>query len=400
MSDPITTFRQLMTPITPEQFFAEYYDKKALYIPGSAEKTADICSWDHINDLMQMVTCWSDKNFKIVIDTKTVQPVSFCERVANRDRLGSMRPQPHKVAQLFEQGATIVLDLMETMNPGIRSATQAIQMATGFRVSCNAYCSRQQRKAFDTHFDSMDVFALHIEGTKTWRIYKGRFENPLERQGYDNPSFSPEFLDKDKGDLLMEIEMKPGDMLYLPKGVYHDALASTQACLHLSFGTTQHCGLDVINWLTSSLGSFPLMRQALPAYNEEEAHDALVKQVTEGVAELLSEPTLASQFRQEQRLAAFEGLANVNFPGPEPLRRFRVLGLGVRLKRRGSDWRLTTSGEDHTISAGLQPLVEWILARDHFDSKALAAAFPQTSDADVEALLTSLTEKKIIDPFY
>jgi len=397
MSEPITTFRQLIAPITPEQFFDEYYDKKALYIPGNVEKVADICSWDHINDLMQMVTTWSDKNLKIVIDAKTVQPVSFCERVANRDRLGSMRPQPHKVAQLFNQGATIVLDLMETMNPGIRAATEAIQMATGFRVSCNAYSSRKQHKAFDSHFDSMDVFALHIEGTKSWRVYKGRFENPLERHGYDNPSHSPEFLEKAKGDLLMEIEMKPGDMLYLPKGVYHDALASTEACLHLSFGTTQPCGLDVINWLTKSLTSFPVMRQALPEYNEEEAHDALVKQVAEGLAELLTEPTLAQQFRQEQRLGAFEGLSNVNFPGPEPLKRFRVLGLGVKLKRRGSDWRLTTRQEDHTIAADIQPLVEWILARDHFDTKTMAATFPE---ADLDALIKSLTEKKIIDPFY
>ena len=400
MSEPVTTFRQLMAPITPEQFFDEYYDKKALYIPGNAEKIANICSWDHINDLLQMVTNWSDKNLKIVIDAKTVQPQSFCERTTNRDRLGSMRPQPHKVAQMFEQGTTVVLDLMETMNPGIRAATEAIQMATGFRVSCNAYCSRQQRKAFDSHFDFMDVFALHIEGTKTWRIYKGRFENPLERVGYDNSSHSPEFLEKDKGDLLMEIEMKPGDMLYLPKGVYHDALASTQACLHLSFGTTQPCGLDVISWLTSSLSDIPIMRQAMPAYNLEEAHDALVKQVTEKLREVLQEPTLAAQFRREQRTFAFEGLSNISFPGPEPLKRFRVLGLGAKLKRRGSDWRLTTPGEDHTITADIQPMVDWILARDHFDTKTFAAAFEQTSEADLDALITSLAEKKIIDPFY
>jgi len=52
MSEPITTFRQLIAPVTPEQFFDEYYDKKALYIPGNAEKISDICSWDHINNLL------------------------------------------------------------------------------------------------------------------------------------------------------------------------------------------------------------------------------------------------------------------------------------------------------------------------------------------------------------
>lgn len=400
MSDPITTFRQLIAPITPEQFFEEYYDKKALYIPGNVEKVANICSWEHINELLQMTTNWSDKNLKIVIDTNTVQPSTFCERSYNRDRIPTLRPQPDLVAQLFEQGATVVLDLMETMNPGIRSATEAIQMATGYRVSCNAYSSRKQRKAFAAHFDSTDVFALHIEGTKSWRLYKGRFENPLDRPGFNSGSFSSDSIETAKGDLLMEIEMKPGDMLYLPKGVYHDALAATEACLHLSFSTTQLCGLDIIEWLTSTLGTFPLLRKALPAHNDEEAHDAQVKQIMEGITELLTEPTLASQYRREQRKNAFEGLSNIAFPGPEPLKRFRVLGLGIKLKRRGSNWQLNTPKENHDVATDMQPSVEWILARDHFNTKALAAAFPDISQGDMDGLVKTLAEQKILDPFY
>ncbi len=400
MSDPVITFFDLIAPITPEKFFEEYYDKKPLHIPGGKDKFSQICSWNSINDMLKMATNWSDQNLKIVIDTKTVQPGSFCERVVNRDRMATLRPLPNKVAELFEQGATIVLDLMETMSPGIRSATEALQMATSFRASCNAYCSRKQHQAFASHFDSMDVFALHIEGTKTWRVYKGRFEHPLERGGYNNPTFSPEHHEEAKGELLMEIEMKPGHLLYLPKGVYHDALASTEACLHLSFGTTQPSGIDFFNWLCGSLGDFPLMRKAMPAYNDVAAHDAHVKDLVEGFSQLLTEPTLAGQFRRDQRVRAFEGLSNINLPGPEPLKRFRVLGLGVRLLRRGSDWRLKTPDEDHAISGDIQPLVEWILAHDHFDVGQLAEAFPATEENAVSALINSLTEKTIIDPFF
>jgi ribosomal protein L16 Arg81 hydroxylase len=47
--------------------------------------------------------------------------------------------------------------------------------------------------------------------------------------------------------------MKPGDVLYLPRGQYHEALASSDASLHLSFGIGQPTGIDVISRLLKSL---------------------------------------------------------------------------------------------------------------------------------------------------
>ena len=52
MSEPITTFARLLDPISVEEFFADYYDKQALHIPGTPEKVAGICSWDSFNDLL------------------------------------------------------------------------------------------------------------------------------------------------------------------------------------------------------------------------------------------------------------------------------------------------------------------------------------------------------------
>ena len=400
MSEPVITFKDIIAPITPEQFFDEYFDKKPLYIPGNAEKYKSVCSWPQVNDMFQMVNNWSDQNLKIVIDTQTVQPNTFCEKTTSRDGVTTMRPQPEKVAALFQQGATIVLDAMETMNSGIRTATEALQMATSFAVSCNAYCSRQQHKAFATHFDWMDVFALHIEGTKTWRVYTGRFENPAGRPGFDSGSFPPEYHQKAKGDLLMEIEMKPGDFLYLPKGVYHDALASTEACLHLSFGLSQPNGLDFFQWLLGSLETFPLVRESMPAYNDTAALEAHIKKLTEGVSEFFSEPTLVAKYAERQRENTFKGVANINMPHPTPLQRFRVMSLGVKLLRRGPDWRLKTSSADVAIAKDLQPVVNWVLDRDHFDTTAMVETFADIPAEKIEELINLLYESDAIDPFY
>jgi hypothetical protein len=53
MSEPITTFSKLLDPITVDEFFTDYYDQKALHIPGTPGKAAGIFSWEAFNDLLQ-----------------------------------------------------------------------------------------------------------------------------------------------------------------------------------------------------------------------------------------------------------------------------------------------------------------------------------------------------------
>ncbi len=37
MTEKNRTFAELIHPVTPEEFFAEYHDKKPLYIPGTPD---------------------------------------------------------------------------------------------------------------------------------------------------------------------------------------------------------------------------------------------------------------------------------------------------------------------------------------------------------------------------
>jgi len=296
-----------------------------------------------------------------------------------------MRPVPEKVVDYLGQGASIVLDLVETLTPGLRAATEALQMATGCRISCNAYCSQKQHQAFPSHFDTMDVFAIHIEGRKPWRIYEGRFDGPLERPGFNQTSFSPDYHDKAKGNLAMEVELKPGDLLYLPKGMYHDALSSTDNCLHLSFGTTESTGIDFMRWIVDGLDQSPVFRKAMPPHDAVAAGDERIKALRENLMEILQQGDVASQFRDDQRQKAFAMLSSVAVP--QSLSRYRVRGRGVRVVRRGSEWRVTAPEGNCNIPAGAEGLLNWILARDHFERGELAAEF---SDMDEQAILDIL----------
>lgn len=395
MSEPVTTFARLLAPVTPETFFAEYWDRKPLHIPGSAEKSAPVCSWTEFNELIRMTGVWSDRTFALALDGERIDPRDYCDRLPGRDGGMMWSPAPRKVSKYVGQGASIVLDMVETLSPGIRAASEALQMATGSRINCNAYCSQMQRQAFPSHFDTMDVFALHIEGTKTWRIYEGRFEAPLERPGYDHTSFPPDYHDKAKGKLLMEVEMKPGDLLYLPKGAYHDALASSEACLHLSFGTAQPTGLNLMRWVIDSLDQLPVFRQPLPPHDDPAAYEAHLKDLGQALQSVLEKPEVAQGFRDEQRRRAFASVTSVGVPKCSP--RYRVRPTGVKLVRRGSEWQLAAPCGKGALPDGGGEVAKWVLERDHFSRADVAEAFPAMEEQELLQIVQSLAAVEAVE---
>ncbi len=395
MSEPITTFNRLLAPITRDRFFDEYYEKKPLHIEGSPDKVENVCSWDAFNELLHKTGIWSDQTFKMVIDTERVPAAEFCERTPGRDGFSLYVPAPAKVQAHLDNGASIVLDLIETLTPGIRAVTEALQMALAERISCNAYCSQNQRRAFPSHFDTMEVFALHIEGRKTWRVYEGRFEDPLEADGYVHTSFPPEHHEKAKGGVLMEIEMKPGDLLYLPKGWYHDALASSEACLHLSFGTAQTTGLNFINWIARGLDEVAVFRRPMPPHDQPAAYAAHIGELREALADVLVRPEVADQFRDEQRARAFGSLTNVAIPKASP--RFRVRPHGVKTVRRGKDWQVVAPGGKGTLPDGGGAALTWILERDHFNRDDLTAAVADIDDQKSLEIIQALSAVGVLE---
>src|SRR5690606_25364738 len=67
-----------------------------------------------------------------------------------------------------------------------------------------------------------------------------------------------------KGELLHEIVMRPGDVLYLPRGQYHEALAASDGVMHVSFGLIMPIGLDILSWLFERAMGEALFRANLP----------------------------------------------------------------------------------------------------------------------------------------
>ena len=52
---------------------------------------------------------------------------------------------------------------------------------------------------------------------------------------------------KELENLIDQVTLKPGDLLYIPRGQYHDALASKNGAIHVAFGLTYFKPIDLMS---------------------------------------------------------------------------------------------------------------------------------------------------------
>ncbi len=244
MSDQISSLAALLDPFDAEAFRADYLHKRPLHVAGRPGKFAASLSWDELNRMLAM-DVWTQQTLQLYADTRRVPPAAYCVNTMSRDRQPVMRPEPAKVQELIARGATLLLNEIESLAPGVLALVEAVQEGIGAKSSANLYLSCKARKGFDSHSDRHDVFAVQLFGRKRWNVYEGQLDNPIEHAMFQNVPQAD--YDRLKGSLAEVVEMNAGDLLYLPRGRFHDALVGDGISVHLSVACNEPNGLD---WLT------------------------------------------------------------------------------------------------------------------------------------------------------
>jgi bifunctional lysine-specific demethylase and histidyl-hydroxylase MINA len=395
MLEPPFSLDDIMAPLGAERFFAEYEGKKPLHLQGAAEKFARVMTFAQLNRLLGQITIWSHTSLELVLDKEPVAATAYCAPAVGRDGGQVLRPDPDKVKAYLRRGATLVANDIDHLSPGLTDFARTLEEALGGKVQGNLYLSSKKRQGFAAHFDTHDVYAVHVEGTKTWQVYEGRLDDPIAHPRFK--AMSREQHDKHRGGLMMEVRMKPGDLLYLPRGWYHDALADEGPAVHIAFGVTYPIGLDVLSMLFEHMVAEPRFRANLPrpvgagARGTLELHLRELGRVIRGT---LAEPRLLDQVTAFQRGFRYPRHA-YNLPEllEEPVEeQFRVRAAGIRLVEHGGRFGLLQEGSRAAVEvpAEVSPMVAWVLERKTFSRAELAGAFPDRDAAAIDRLLRDL----------
>lgn len=179
-----------------------------------------------------------------------------------------------KLQAACARGASLVINAIERIAPPLQALAHAFEDRLHGRAQFNLYFSATPVRCFQPHYDTQDVFVFQVEGRKRWEVWQGREPHPLPgaAQGCATaPQGASESFDLQRGQLL-----------YLPRGTWHAAVASQEPSLHLTLGMHRPTRLDFLQWLAHEAAHDPAWRADLATHAPDDSLPALLRQLAEG----------------------------------------------------------------------------------------------------------------------
>jgi len=158
---------------------------------------------------------------------------------------------------LMRQGCTMIMEACQRVLPPVAELARAFEHAFHCPSPVNLYVTPPNAQGFKPHYDVQNVFVLQLHGTKKWKVYQSMVESPSEGQSL-HCAVQP------SAELLHEITLGPGDLLFLPRGYGHVAHTTDDLSVHLSVSLLPTTWADVFRNMVESLHHDPRFRAAVP----------------------------------------------------------------------------------------------------------------------------------------
>ncbi|HEY1603031.1 MAG TPA: cupin domain-containing protein [Pirellulales bacterium] len=166
-------------------------------------------------------------------------------------------PDLRQIQSEYRSGATVVLPALQRTWAPLRQLCAALEDRFSHPVHANAYLTPGDTPGFTPHYDTHEVLVLQIAGSKRWQIFPPSRPLPHRSQTFTPVGFvlPPP---------LLELELNPGDFLYLPRGYVHAAHTSQDHSAHVTIGITVYTWIELIGELANASKEIAELRTALP----------------------------------------------------------------------------------------------------------------------------------------
>lgn len=235
MEREVESFGDLIAPLSADEFFADFWEKTFLHLRNEPGRFSSYFSLRDIDSWLASVRSG-------LPDSVMITAPEGAEARTER-----YRPQEIGVDYVyaaFARGCSLVLNHMEDW-PSLLGLVKALGRDFHADIGVNAYLTPKGARTFPIHTDEHDTLILHLEGEKVWRLHEFSLLH-IRIPQKKNFKFSKEWYGRTETPLLAEICLKPGDVLYIPRGMPHYAVAKDSACLHLTFSISPLYWMDFL----------------------------------------------------------------------------------------------------------------------------------------------------------
>jgi ribosomal protein L16 Arg81 hydroxylase len=300
------------------QFRRDYFERKPFLqrasLPGNA------ITWNELNGILDgfepsppLAQLLQDG--RVPYDVYTEETFEFGQR---RRRFNKAQFYAH-----MQRGATLVINRFENQSPVARRLCATVAAFAHLPTTSNSYLSLGGRGAFGKHWDTHDVFAIQMLGRKRWQVFEPTFPLPLSHQSSDEAVATGAMP-------VFDCVLEPGDVLYVPRGWWHQTLPLAEVSFHISVGAYAATMYDFVLWACARL--LPDMENVRRAFDSA-ACDGTLDEVWRALGEALRDPSVHGQFARE---LALRGRSNSPF-------RLQTFLDPARSGLRGDEWVALTS---------------------------------------------------------
>ncbi|WP_431281918.1 cupin domain-containing protein [Humitalea sp. 24SJ18S-53] len=222
----------------------------------------------------------------------------------------------------FDQGGTLIVSELHELHPPLARFCRGLEKLFLHGVQCNIYLTPPGAQGFRAHFDTHDVLVMQVSGQKDWRVWNGQpVPDPTRRVRWDNqvePMGEP-----------IAVPMRPGDILYLPRGVMHDAATQPggEPSLHATIGLLEPSWAEALRRIIDTAEEQdPAFRAAVPTWRIGQdgfgagLADLVARLAAPGLVETLA-LTLIGRLAEDRLQMPARGLIA---PPPAPDQRLRL----------------------------------------------------------------------------
>ena len=299
----------IFAPLTKEDFFASWFDIKPMRIAGKPDKFKHLPSVNDVVECIREGTPWTmQRHPDVYIDGIRISSSDLDISFNNMDEMASLRPNMARYEKLLDLGATIALFCVQNLFSSLHKLVSSIGEQTLAETEAYLFFSREACKGLAPHYDCVDILILQLTGSKRWEVSSQRADNPIKGTGtavaYD-------------GNAPVELmDMTPGDALYLPRGTFHSAIATSDISLHVTIPLRFATGYDLLRSLIDASSEKSEIRALLATQSKQE-----LKADVERIMSVLTEQALSNDFlkRYTDILAVRSNLLGpqINLPDTE-----------------------------------------------------------------------------------
>ena len=348
-----------ITHLTAAEFAARHWGREPLLVRGGSDDSddsddsngrfRDLLDLDAVDELLSRRGLRTPF-LRVAKDGTVVGSAAFTGPGGVGAEIGD-QVLDDKVAALFADGATVVLQALHRTWPPVIDFATALGAELGHPVQANAYVTPPASRGFSAHYDVHDVFVLQLAGRKHWTVHAPVHPHPLRDQPWNDHAEAVAARARDDPPAIDTV-LGPGDAMYLPRGWLHAATALGEVSAHLTVGVHVVTRYALVEALTALVAQDPDLRASLPLGIDAADPVALAPHLTALRAALAAalDRASAEDVARRVRTRVWSGAR------PEPVRPVAgtafaqglAVGDTVRL-RRGLRFRLVEADREHVV---------------------------------------------------